>query len=93
MKPVDIPNVLAATPYRVAAVVLAVTTTAAIAGALVLGFGSGSPEQWLTPTTEVLAQAQACDRLRARDARQHCKQQLVANALAARGQTTRLAGR
>lgn len=71
----------------------AFTATTSIVCALLLSFDAASPQIWLMPTPELLALSLDCEQRPAREARDHCKQQMVAARLMPDPQTQQVARR
>lgn len=78
---------------RLAAAIAAATASVGVLSAVLLAFHTAGPPVWLAPTPDVLEAAASCDRYPERQAREHCRQQLVAAHLAPAPQTLRLARR
>lgn len=70
---------------RLLAAVVAASASSALIGVLLLSFHYSSPDVWLKPTPEMLADLAACERRAVPAERVPCKQRLAA-AYAARGQ-------
>lgn len=80
-------------PRRLAAAIAAATASVGVLSAVLLAFHTAGPAVWLAPTPDVLEAAASCDRQPERQAREQCRQQLVAARLAPAQQTLQLARR
>jgi len=74
---------------RLALAAAALTASGSLACALIVLFGTASPDVWLAPTGEVTEDLRRCDDLATRQAQQHCKQALVSSRLDAAKRPTR----
>ena len=80
-------------PRRLAAAIAAATASVGVMSAVLLAFHTAGPAVWLAPTPDVLEAAASCDRQPERQAREQCRQQLVAARQAPAQQTLQLARR